>query len=187
MASSGIAATFVKPVEVKSPAPELTANLESITRDAMAFYEQVRNQNVDWSQLNWSANGPAALFEQFKVAGGWADYITGKMLDFEAEKNVVIGLFENFRTSIEKDYEAALKRGSKGFITSGYAWQERSAFARMDSPGSWAIAVFDKRLENLNNTLALLKAKAKMFSDFKGDAKVAASLLNFGHVLQEFK
>jgi len=173
-----------------SPSPVHTrdycSELESLTAEAFAVYEQVAGVNIDWNALKWDKSGPAGIFDQFKIAGGWADFISSKVFDLEHKRNKITSDFNDLRISTERRLESALKSGSKRLITEGYALQERVAMARIEvGDAVWDQTVFDKKLESLNSALSLVKAKAKQFTDFKADARIATSMLNFGHSIGE--
>ena len=160
--------------------------IEILQIEADGLFAEIANVSLDWNVIKWDKNGPSALFEQFRTAGGWADYIISKVLGLEHKRNKIINDFNDLRISTEKRLEGALKTGSRKLITEGYAYQERMALARIEvGDAVWDQTVFDRKMESLNSTLALIKSKAKQFTDFKSDARIAVSMLNFGHSIGE--
>jgi len=173
-----------------SPGPVCTRDycgeLDALTREAYSIYEGVAGVNIDWNALKWDKSGPSGLFDQFRIAGGWADFISSKVFDLEHKRNKITSDFNDLRISTERRLEGALKSGSKRLITEGYALQERTAMARIEvGDAVWDLTVFDRKMESLNSALSLVKAKAKQFTDFKADARIATSMLNFGHSIGE--
>jgi hypothetical protein len=167
-------------------ARDFTSELAALLDEAISVFDEVAGVTIDWNSIKWSKQGPSALFEQFRIAGGWADFILNKVFFLEQKRNKIISDFSNFKILIEKRMEGALKTGGKRLITEGYAYQERVTMARIEvGDAIWDEAVFDKRLESLNSALSIIKAKAKQFTDFKADARVAVSMLNFGHSIGE--
>lgn len=163
-------------------------NLSALTTRVINYNGSLHSVGIDWSSLSWSEHGPHVLFEQFKLAGGWADHILSNLHDFEAEKANIIRGFESSRASVEKAMDASMVKNAKKLIMDGYAFQERSAFARMEvNDPVWNSTEFDRQIQVLDSFLMLIRAKAKMFTDFKGDAKVAASLMNFGNQLGDLR
>jgi hypothetical protein len=162
--------------------------LDLLTQETSSIYTQTYSMSIDWDSLQWSSSGPEVLFDQFRKAGSLADFIMAKVLDLEYRKSGVVGLFEDFRASVDKAIEVALHDKSRSWIIAGYAYQERAIFARIEvGDHVCELNKFDKKLEVLNNALFVLKARIKMFTDFKGDAKVVAALMNFGNQLGELR
>ena len=150
--------------------------------------EVVPVQYVNWDSLQWSTTGPHGLFEEFKRAGAWGDSITSRMLDFEQEKNAIACAFNNLKAQVDESVEKTLKANGKQWIMSGYAYQERNAFARIEVGEIVStVAITARRLEDISGMLGILKAKAAQLTAFKSDARVASALMSFGNQLGELK
>jgi hypothetical protein len=162
-------------------------SLSSLREDVSSFYKQAsQGCNIDWSSLDWSKKGPASVFNQLKIAGAWVEFMTSNLLQFETRRNEVVVFLDSARIQIEKDYEAALKKNARSNVIAGFAYQERAAFAKIDvGDVIYTLAVADKALEAVNASLLVLRTKIKLISDFKNEAKLATTLLNFGNVIGE--
>jgi hypothetical protein len=153
------------------------------------FYSKnIKDATPGWSKINWHQSGPANLYEEFQKVAGWYDYVISKLLDFEQEKNKITSLLNDWKVDIEGRIDEEIANRSKGWVMTGFAYQERLALAKI-SVGEDVrfLAKLEVKLERLNSQLAVIKAKAKQLADFKADAKTASQLMNFGHVLGELK
>ncbi len=164
------------------------SELEQIVHEAQKFYEQVRGHRLDWESLKWSVNGPAGMFEQFRLAGGWHDYITSQVQEFEHRRNVAVSHWSPFKIQVEKDLGEKQYAQVKKFVDQKFAYQERHLFARIEvGDRAWNLTVFENLMSQIESALDLLKAKAKMFADFKNDVRVAVQIMNFGNQLGELR
>lgn len=167
---------------------EELAAIDSMIGVAVDTLDKVSQLRISWEALDFSSNGTKTLFDQFKKAGAWAEFINAKISVLEQEKLPITELLKDRKALFEKQKDEILKKQSKDWVAKGYAYQERLAFASIEAGDPYQKdREIESRLSFLDGHLALLRVKARQFSDFKADAKVAVSIMNFGHLLGELK
>lgn len=158
------------------------------TEIALWVHEIINVQYVNWEALQWHKTGPGTLFEEFRKAGAWADSIGSRILDFEQKKNDIVYHLSSWKAQLKDEVERIQKTNAKQWVMSGYAYQEREAFARIDAGDKVHYGtLIDARLERISSSLTTAKAKVAQLNSFRADARIAATLMNFGNQLGELK